>query len=144
LTRREAGRDRFLLIDEEAVMSRSDIDALNAAFVQGVEEHDAGKIAACYAPDAQLLAPGSQPLTGGAIEQFWRSLLDAGVEGGTLKTLSLEEDGDRAIEVGHYEMRAGGQLADTGNYVVVHRRQPDGSWKLGIDIFNSDRAAPEA
>ncbi len=125
-------------------MSRADIDALNAAFVQGVEERDAAKIAACYAPDAQLLAPGSPPLTGPAIEQFWRSMLDAGVEGGALKTSSLEEEGDRAIEVGQYEMRAGGQLADTGNYVVVHRRQPDGSWKYGIDIFNSDRAAPGA
>jgi uncharacterized protein (TIGR02246 family) len=125
-------------------MSRADIDALNATFVQGVEERNAAKIAGCYAPDAQLLAPGSQPLTGAAIEQFWKSMLDAGVEGGALKTLSLEEDGDRAIEVGHYEMRAGGQLADTGNYVVVHHRQPDGSWKYGVDIFNSDRPAPAA
>jgi ketosteroid isomerase-like protein len=125
-------------------MSRADIDALNAAFVQGAEEHDAARIAACYAPDAQLLPPGSQPLTGAAIEQFWGRMLDAGVEGGALKTLSLEEDGDRAIEVGHYEMRAGGQLADTGNYVVVHHRQPDGSWKYGVDIFNSDRPAPAA
>ena len=125
-------------------MSRADIDALNAAFVQGVEERDAAKIAACYAPDAQLIAPGSSPLTGAAIEAFWATLLEAGVEGGALKTSSLEEAGDRAIEVGQYELRAGGELADTGNYVVVHRRQPDGSWKLGIDIFNSDRETPKA
>jgi uncharacterized protein (TIGR02246 family) len=144
LTGGERARDRCALIEEEAVMSRTEIDALNAAFVQGVEERDAARIAACYAPDAQLLPPGSQPVTGAGIEQFWRAMLDAGVDGGALKTSSLEEDGDRAIEIGQYEMRVGGQLADTGNYVVVHRRQPDGGWKLGIDIFNSDRPAPEA
>jgi hypothetical protein len=62
-----------------------------------------------------------------------------GVNGGALKTLTFEERVDLAIESGEYEMRVGAALVDNGKYVVVHRRQPDGSWTLGLDIFNSDR-----
>jgi len=61
-----------------------------------------------------------------------------------LKTLSLEERDGLAVEEGQYEMRAGGNVVDTGKYVAVHRKQPDGSWKYAIDIFNSDQAPPES
>jgi uncharacterized protein (TIGR02246 family) len=126
-------------------MSRSEIDALNATFVQGMEKGDAAMVASVYAPDGRVLPPGAPAVQGSAaIEQFWRGMLDQGVEGGALKTVSLEELGDVAVEEGQYEIRAGGAVVDTGKYVVVHRRQPDGSWKFGIDIFNSDQAPPEA
>jgi uncharacterized protein (TIGR02246 family) len=122
-------------------MSRSEIDALNTQFVQALERGDAAGIAALYAPDARVMPPGMPAMTGDGIRELWDRFIGMGVNGGALKTLSLEEHGDVAIEVGEYEMRVGGALADNGKYVVVHRRQPDGSWKLGIDIFNSDRPA---
>jgi ketosteroid isomerase-like protein len=56
-------------------------------------------------------------------------------------SVTLEEHGNAAIESGQYELRMGSEVADDGSHVVVHRRQPDGSWRLGIDIFNSDRPA---
>ncbi len=38
---------------------------------------------------------------------------------------------------------AGGE-AHTGNYKGIHiyRRQPDGSWRIAQDIWNSDEAPP--
>ncbi|MGY1823264.1 YybH family protein [Geodermatophilus sp. SYSU D00079] len=126
-------------------MSRSDIDALNATFVKGLETRDAAMMASVYAPDGRVLAPGFPAVEGrAAIEEFWKGMVDQGVEGGALKTLTLEEQGDLAVEEGQYEIRAGGAVVDSGKYVVVHRRQPDGSWKFGIDIFNSDQAPPQA
>ncbi|MGY1632192.1 YybH family protein [Geodermatophilus sp. SYSU D01186] len=126
-------------------MSRSDIDALNATFIKGVEKKDAAMMASVYAPDGRVLAPGTPAVEGrAAIEEFWKGMLDQGVESGTLKTLTLVEQGDLAVEEGQYEIRAGGAVVDTGKYVVVHRRQPDGSWKFGIDIFNSDQPSPQA
>jgi uncharacterized protein (TIGR02246 family) len=123
-------------------MGRSDIDALNAKFVQGWEKGDAGALASVYAPDGRLLPPGAPAATGVAIEHFWQGVLDSGITGVSLETLSFDEQGDLAVEEGHYTLRAGDQVADDGTYVVVHRRQPDGTWRYAIDIFNSDRAAP--
>jgi uncharacterized protein (TIGR02246 family) len=125
-------------------MSRSEIEALNTQFVQALEQGNADQIAALYTPDARLMAPGMPAQTGDGIRGLWAGFIGMGITGCALKTLSVEEHGDVAIEVGEYEMRAGAALVDNGKYVVVHRRQPDGSWKLGIDIFNSDRPAPEA
>jgi uncharacterized protein (TIGR02246 family) len=124
-------------------MARSDVDALNATFVQGLEKGDAGLMASVYAEDGRVLAPGAEPVSGQAgIEQFWQGALGQGLTGGSLSTVFLEEHGDLAVEEGRYELRAGDQVVDTGKYVVVHRRQSDGSWKFGIDIWNSDQAPP--
>jgi ketosteroid isomerase-like protein len=123
-------------------MSRSDIDALNATFMKGMETGDAAMIASVYAPDARALPPGSPVVTGGAIEQFWQGILGLGVTNGVLKTVSLEEREDVAVEEGQYEMRVGTAVVDIGKYVVVHRRQPDGGWLWGLDIWNSDSTPP--
>jgi ketosteroid isomerase-like protein len=122
-------------------MSRSDIEALNATFTQGLEKGDAALVASVYGPGARLMPPGSDTLTGAAIEQFWQSAVDAGLSG-ALETVSVEELGDVAIEEGRYTIRDRGEVVDHGNYVVVHRRQDDGSWKFDLDIWNSSR--PEA
>ena len=123
-------------------MSRSDIDALNATFMKGLETGDAALVASVYAPDARVMPPGAPVVTGGGIEQFWQGVLGMGVTGAVLTTVSLEEREDMAVEEGQYEMRVGADVVDTGKYVVVHRRQPDGEWRFGLDIWNSDLTPP--
>jgi ketosteroid isomerase-like protein len=127
-------------------MSRSDIDALNATFMQGMEKGDAAVVASVYGAGARLMPPASDVLTGAAIEQYWQGAIDSGVTDGVLETVSFEEHGDVALEEGRYTIRVGGAVVDTGKYVVVHRRQDDGSWKFGTDIWNSSRpeSAPAA
>jgi uncharacterized protein (TIGR02246 family) len=125
-------------------MTRGDIDALNTHMLQALEKGDAAAIAAVYAPDGQAMPPGAPVVTGPDIEAFWQGVIDMGVTGGALKTLSLEELGDTAIETGQYEMQVGGDVVDRGKYVVIHRKQPDGSWRFGTDIWNSDQASAPA
>jgi ketosteroid isomerase-like protein len=125
-------------------MSRSDVDALNARFVEAVEKRDAAAMASLYTPEARVMPPGAPAVSGHGIQEFWQSVLDMGINGGALKTVSLEELGDVAIEVGQYELRVNADVVDVGKYVVVHRRQPDSSWKWDIDIWNSDRSPSAA
>jgi uncharacterized protein (TIGR02246 family) len=125
-------------------MSRSDVDALNATLMQALEKGDSALAASVYSPDARLLPPGSEPATGPGIRAVWQSIMDMGVTGARLETVSLEERDDLAVEEGRYEMQVGSDVVDTGKYVVVHRRQPDGDWKYAIDIFNSNQTPQSA
>jgi ketosteroid isomerase-like protein len=41
--------------------------------------------------------------------------------------------------------RDGRWAADgSGNYVTIWRRQPDGSWKVAVDIGNQDAPPPDS
>jgi uncharacterized protein (TIGR02246 family) len=123
-------------------MARSDIDALNATFMLAMQKGDAELVASVYAPEARILPPGTEPLTGPAIQTFWQGALDAGVTDVVLETCSFEEHGDVAVEEGQYEIRAGEEVFDSGKYLVVHRRQLDDSWRWGLDIWNTSRPEP--
>ncbi len=124
-------------------MSEKSIADNNAKFCAALAAGDASAVAAVYAPDAQLLAPGAELITGrDAIENFWKSGIAAGICGCELTTLSVEQRDDLAVEVGRYALRIqpeGSQaVVDLGKCVVVHRRATDGTWQWGIDIFNSN------
>ena len=119
------------------------IKETNARFTAGLANSDAAAIAAVYTPDARLLAPGSELLTGTqAIAGFWQAGIDAGLRGAELTTLTVDERQDVAIEVGRYTLRiqpnGDNPVTDTGKYVVVHRRDGSGDWRWHLDIFNSD------
>lgn len=67
-----------------------------------------------------------------------------------LQFTHVEVDGDRdmAYVYGTYRMvmaAAEGEepVEDRGKYLEIWRRQPDGSWKVALDIFNSDLPLPE-
>ena len=120
-------------------MSREDADRLNDTMVQGLAQGDAGQVASVYAPDARLLPPGMEPQTGPAIRQFWQGAVDAGMRHARIETVSYEEHGAIAVEEGRWELRASedAPLADAGKFLILHRRQPDGSWRYAADMFNS-------
>jgi len=62
--------------------------------------------------------------------------------------VELDGDGDLAYVYGTYTMvmaAAEGEepVEDRGKYLEVWKRQADGSWKVALDIFNSDLPLPE-
>jgi len=122
---------------------RQAIEKANQQFLDALRRGDGAGCAAVYAENGKVLPPNSPMLTGRkAIQEFWQGAIGMGVKGATLMTLDLEVHGDTAIEVGAYTLDlrpAGGQPAkDEGKYVVVWKRQGNGSWRLAVDIFNTN------
>ncbi|NOT64063.1 MAG: SgcJ/EcaC family oxidoreductase [Acidobacteria bacterium] len=121
------------------------IQAGNANFMAAFQRGDAAGVAACYTADGQLLPPGSTPLSGTAnITAFWQGAMSLGIKSAQLATQSIEERGDLAVEVGQYtlDIQPDGTAAmtDIGKYVVVWKND-GGTWKLHVDIWNTNNPA---
>jgi hypothetical protein len=60
----------------------------------------------------------------------------------TRKTSELHVAGDLGYGVGAYRLvirRPGEETGrDSGKYLLVYRRQADGTWKVAADVFSSD------
>ena len=111
------------------------------AFIGAIEQGDAKAASAVYTSEARLLAPSAELLRGPvAIEQFWRAGLDSGISKVELETLELVRLDGLAYEIGCYELRmkplGGDPIVDRGKYLLVHERQPDGSWLWAVEMFN--------
>lgn len=127
-------------------MSRADADQLNDTMLQGLAQANAALIASVYAPDARLMPPGMDVQTGADIQRYWQAPVDAGLRYGHIETVSYEEHGDTAIEEGRWELRTSAEapVVDVGKFLIIHRRQPDGTWKYAMDMFNSSLPAAPA
>ena len=124
---------------ETDTISAGTVDDLKATLVRALEQGDAALAASLYEPGARLLPPGAPVITGeDAVRDFWQRRVDAGSDGGVLETVHRVDYGDVAVEEGRYGRRSGDQLLDSGTYLVVFHRRPDGSWRYATDMWNSD------
>ena len=120
-----------------------------AAFVAALRSGDAKAAAAVYAGNARLLAPSAELLRGReAIEAFWRAGIEAGIAAAELEAVELDRHDGLAYEIGRYTLRLepaeGGTVVDRGNYLLVHERQEDGSWRWAVEMFNRDSSPAAA
>ena len=123
-------------------MVRADIETVNREIGKAFSRGDAAAIAAFYTDDAVVMPPNSQMIKGRkAIEEFWKGAMGMGVRSIQLDTLDVQSGTDLAYDIGNATMiiqpQGGKAATDTVKYVVVWKRQPDGSWKLAADIWNS-------
>jgi len=105
---------------------------------------DVDKATAIYADDGQLLMFNAPAAVGkDAVRNAWTGLLTAP------DTVSLTfaptavhvaEAGDMAYELGTFEFvtkdKKGKPVSQKGKYVVVWKKQADGSWKVEVDSPN--------
>ena len=123
----------------------ADIKAANAALGKLIASGDAAGAAACYTKTAILMPTGMKPQKGHkAIKAFWAGAVAMGVKKAALRTVSVEAHGTTAIEYGAYTLKGEkGAVLDVGKYVVVWKKEGK-TWKLHLDIFNTNNAPPAA
>ncbi len=118
--------------------TRQAIEKLNAEFVDAYNQGDIAALATNYTEDGAVLAP-NQPTVRGkqAIETLFKGMIEE--IGGTarIETVDLADAGDLAYQWATYSLE-GREQSDTGKFVEIYNRQPDGSWKIRLTIFNSD------
>ena len=125
------------------------IDRARLAFDDALRSGDATAAADVYAEDATLVAPSAAVVHGrDAIERFWRTGVETGIERFEHHVQDVSRRGDVAFEVGEYALRVapetGSPVVDRGRYLIVHCVDPDGRWRRAAEMFSPDRLpAPE-
>ncbi len=125
------------------------IRAQVAVFNAGLAAYDDSAIVSIYAPDAVLMPPNQERLTGtDAISQSFAGLepLKA-VLVVTPVAIAIAASGDVAVEEGTWTysmpMPDGSTYNDNGKYLVAWKKV-NGTWLVSHDIWNSSQAPPQA
>ena len=89
-----------------------------------------------YAPDAAFLQPNGDRITGSAaLRSLFQNIMATFTSELTLHSRNLEASGDLAYDSGDFEesltnVATGAKIASKGSYLVIYKRQRDGSWKI--------------
>jgi uncharacterized protein (TIGR02246 family) len=130
--------------DDERAIRAADAACLKAAQVKDTE----GAVS-CYADDAAWLPPNASIAKGkSAIRAGWSQLLASpgfAIDWQITK-LEISRSGDLAYTVYAYQLTTRGPdgktVTDHGKDMAVWKKQPDSTWKIVTDTFNSDLPLP--
>ena len=119
---------------------RAQIEQADKAWQTAYNGGDAAALAALYAEDAIVMAPGGEAVSGrAAIQAMFATDIARGSKN-ALTTREVFGGGDYAIAVGGWvETGADGSHKDHGSYVTVYKRVGNG-WKIYRDTWNSSMA----
>ena len=126
------------------------IDSLGQKYMDASRSEDATALVDLFTADALRMPPnepsskGSEALRDYFAEAFEHESLDV-----TVKTDELQVLGDWAFTCGTYSVVAKDKATeevteDNGKWINILKREPDGSWKIHRNIWNSDDPIPEA
>ena len=129
------------LSDEDVAVIRT----ANDAWIQAYRDNDVAALAALYSDDAAIMPPNGSVIEGRAailayheavtVTEYTESILEIdGRDGiayirGTSSMVGMGEDGEPVTE--------------SDKFLVILRRQADGSWLFSHEIWNSDLPLPE-
>ncbi len=125
---------------DETAEVRSAIDAGNALWIEAFRNSDAELLASAFDENGAILSSSGDRVDGReAIRERMGVAMDrVGPAETTIETLNVWVEGDVAYETGMYSytFRPGtdDERVAAGRYVVVWKRQADGSWKIFRDI----------
>jgi uncharacterized protein (TIGR02246 family) len=123
---------------------------LETQWNQDFVSKDLEKLAAHYADDAVLMAPGMPSSSGkDAIRKTLKDMVSDAAMSLKFQSSKVEvaKGGDVGYTQGSYTMtmtdpHSKQVINDHGSYVTTYRKQPDGSWKAVADIATSEVPPP--
>jgi uncharacterized protein (TIGR02246 family) len=125
--------------------ARAAIQALNQQWEMNFENHDAAGLVALFTEDCVRMPQGGPATVGrSALEAAYQQDFAEVWNVGAIVRLEAEEiriSGDYAFARGKdtlIQEQDGRQLEETGKWLFVYHRQPDGIWKFHWTTFNSN------
>ncbi len=117
-------------------------------WAEAANEKDIPGIVALYTADASLLPPDAARVSGtDAVRGLWAESVESPGYAVTVQTMETEvsRTSDLAYSRGTHKVTVddpeGNPVTDSGKWVVVCKKQTDGSWKIVTHIWNSDGSA---
>jgi ketosteroid isomerase-like protein len=127
---------------------RAALREADAAYTQAVAAKDVERWSAFYTADAKLYPPNDSTVTGiDAIRAFGAEFTAMPNFSATFHPLEVDvgSGGDLGYTLNHYVITVDGPdgrpVTEQGRDFHVWRKQVDGSWKVVIDIWNSEQPA---
>jgi uncharacterized protein (TIGR02246 family) len=135
---------------ETAGRSEEDVTAIRAStesFAEAIRAGDWAGVAALYTEDAVFMPPNEPAVQGRAAIEAWMGAFPPLTEFSPA-VVDIDGRGDLAYVRGTISMTIVPEgtpepIRETAKYVEIRRRQPDGTWLIAVDIFNSDLPLPE-
>jgi len=132
-------------------MSRAAIDKGHAAWIDAFKRNDAKALGPLVAADMVCMPPHREAVTGpqGVVDWFAGVVKEARTVAVGISTREVIVAEDFAIERGAFTWKVaptggGPNVEDRGNFMAVWQKQPDGSWKIKRNIWNSTLPLPAA
>ena len=133
-------------IQQARAADEAAIRAASAAWSQAATAKDLDKAVSFYAADALILPEKAPALRGNEnIRKDWAPLLALPGSGLSWQTSALQvaRSGELAYETGAYNFvtndKKGKSTDYQGKYLVIWKKQSDGTWKVAVDTDNPDQ-----
>lgn len=126
--------------------ARKFIDSITVRYIDAVTKGDVATISSFYTEDTEILAPNAKATHGRAeMDKANTDMFKSMKVALKLATEDVQTSGDFAVHTGTYDQtltpKTGKPIHDVGKYLLVWKRQADGSWKVFREIYNTDLPA---
>jgi ketosteroid isomerase-like protein len=114
---------------------------IREAWVQDLRTKQIEPILKFYAPDAVFLQPTGERITGSAaLRTLFQTIMATFNSDLTLHSQNFETSGDLAYDSGDFQeslttIATGARITSKGNYVIIFKRQPNGSWQIVQQVW---------